>query len=89
MNKAVQLLYNALTSGGMLPTVALMWYRISIEDKQEHFFFTALTDATIVDIDCRNIKPRWLFVLILTVVRAITSFFLTKARGLLFFIPHQ
>ncbi|WP_328716269.1 Hcp family type VI secretion system effector [Halomonas elongata] len=43
LNKAVPLLYNALASGEMLPT----------EGKQEHFFTTALTDATIVDINLR------------------------------------
>ncbi|WP_027362138.1 Hcp family type VI secretion system effector [Halodesulfovibrio aestuarii] len=52
LNKAVPLLYNALASGEMLPTVTLKWYRTSIEGKQEHFFTTTLTDATIVDIDC-------------------------------------
>ena len=51
LNKAVPLLYNALASGEMLPTVALKWYRTSVEGRQEHFFTTSLTDATIVDID--------------------------------------
>ena len=53
MNKAVPLLYNALASGEMLPTVELKWYRTSVEGKQEHFFTTALEDATIVNIDCK------------------------------------
>lgn len=52
-NKAVPLLYNALASGEMLPTVELKWYRTSIEGKQEHFFTTKLEDATIIDIDCK------------------------------------
>ncbi|MNH19847.1 Major exported protein [compost metagenome] len=37
----------------MLPKVTLKWYRTSVEGKQEHFFSTVLTDATIVDIDCQ------------------------------------
>lgn len=53
LNKAVPLLYNALVSGEMLPKVELKWYRTSIEGKQEHFFTTKLTDATIVNIDCQ------------------------------------
>lgn len=52
LNKAVPLLYNALATGEMLETVTLKWYRTSVEGKQEHFFTTTLTDATIVDIDC-------------------------------------
>ncbi|WP_144940588.1 Hcp family type VI secretion system effector [Pseudomonas alabamensis] len=51
LNKATPLLYNALTSGEMLPTVELSWYRTSIEGKQERFFTTILTNAIIVDID--------------------------------------
>ena len=53
LNKAVPLMYNALASGEMLPNVELKWYRTSVEGKQEHFFTTALTDATIVDINLR------------------------------------
>ena len=53
LNKAVPLMYNALASGEMLPTVTLNWYRTSVEGKQEHFFTTTLTDATIVDINCQ------------------------------------
>ncbi|MGL4754944.1 MAG: Hcp family type VI secretion system effector [Aeromonadaceae bacterium] len=52
LNKAVPLLYNALASGEMLPKVVLRWFRTSVEGRQEHFFTTALTDATIVDIQC-------------------------------------
>ncbi len=37
----------------MLPTVTLKWYRTSVEGKQEHFFSTVLTDATIVDVNCQ------------------------------------
>ncbi|MFM2484672.1 Hcp family type VI secretion system effector [Celerinatantimonas yamalensis] len=51
LNKAIPLLYNALASGEILPTVTLNWYRTSIEGKQERFFTTELTDAVIVDID--------------------------------------
>lgn len=51
LNKAVPLLYNALSSGEMLPTVTLKWYRTSVEGKQEHYFTSTLTDATIVDIN--------------------------------------
>ncbi|MBE0404843.1 Hcp [Halomonas citrativorans] len=53
LNKSVPLMYNALASGEMLPNVALKWYRTSVEGKQEHFFTTSLTDATIVDINLR------------------------------------
>ncbi|PWI77356.1 type VI secretion system tube protein Hcp [Enterobacter sp. CGMCC 5087] len=51
LNKAVPLLYNALASGELLDGVALKWYRISAQGQREHFFTTALTDATIVDIN--------------------------------------
>ncbi|KJG11927.1 major exported protein [Photobacterium iliopiscarium] len=51
LNKSVPLMYNALASGEMLPTVELKWYRTSVEGKQEHYFTTTLTDATIVNID--------------------------------------
>ena len=37
----------------MLPKVQLKWYRTSVEGKQEHFFTTALEDATIVNIDSK------------------------------------
>ncbi|RJG36432.1 Hcp family type VI secretion system effector [Motilimonas pumila] len=53
LNKAVPLLYNALASGEMLPRVELRWYHTTVEGKQEHFFSTILTDATIVDVDCK------------------------------------
>jgi len=51
LNKATPLMYNALASGEMLPKVTVNWYRTSVEGKQEHFFTTELTDATIVDIN--------------------------------------
>ena len=51
LNKAVPLMYNSLASGEMLPSVELKWYRTSVEGKQEHYFTTTLTDATIVDIN--------------------------------------
>ncbi|MFO6422447.1 Hcp family type VI secretion system effector [Motilimonas sp. KMU-193] len=53
LNKAVPLLYNALSSGEMLPRVELKWYHTRVDGKQENFFKTILTDATIVDIDCK------------------------------------
>lgn len=52
LNKSVPLFYNALTSGELLTSVNLKWYRTSIEGKQEHFFTTLLTDAIVVDINC-------------------------------------
>jgi len=52
LNKATPLLYNALTSGEMLTTCDIKWYRTNTSGKQEHFFTTRLTDALIVDIDC-------------------------------------
>ncbi|MFK5735157.1 Hcp family type VI secretion system effector [Pseudomonas urmiensis] len=51
LNKATPLMYGALASGEMLPTVEINWYRTSVEGKQEHFFTTKLEDATIVDIN--------------------------------------
>lgn len=51
LNKSVPLLYQALTSGEMLPTVEVKWYRTSVDGKQEHFFTTKLEDATVVDIN--------------------------------------
>lgn len=52
LNKAIPLLYNALASGEMLTDVSLKWYRTSIDGKQEHFFSTNLTDATVININC-------------------------------------
>ncbi len=51
LNKSVPLMYNALTSGEMLPNIEVKWYRTSTEGKQEHFFSTIMEDATIVDIN--------------------------------------
>ncbi|MNH20802.1 Major exported protein [compost metagenome] len=51
LNKATPLMYNALASGEMLPKVTVNWYRTSVEGKQELFFVTELTDATIVKIN--------------------------------------
>lgn len=53
LNKATPLLYNALTSGEMLTTCEIKWYRTNSSGKQEHFFTTKLEDATIVDIECK------------------------------------
>lgn len=53
LNEATPLLYNALTSGEMLTTCEFKWYRTNSAGKQEHFFTTKLTDATVVDIDCK------------------------------------
>ncbi|HDI3250475.1 TPA: type VI secretion system effector Hcp-2, partial [Vibrio cholerae] len=52
LNKAVPLLYNALSSGEKLKSVELKWYRTSLEGKQENFFTTKLENASIVDIHC-------------------------------------
>ncbi|WP_417881346.1 Hcp family type VI secretion system effector [Vibrio sp.] len=52
LNKAVPLMYNALTSGEKLDEVELKWYRTSIEGKQENFFTSKLEGATIIDINC-------------------------------------
>jgi type VI secretion system secreted protein Hcp len=52
LNKAVPLLYNALTSGEKMSSVTLKWYRTSTEGKQENFFNTTLESASIVDIQC-------------------------------------
>lgn len=51
LNKTVPLMYNALAAGEMLPKVELHWWRTSVEGKQEHYFTTRLTDATIVDMN--------------------------------------
>ncbi|MEN5300965.1 Hcp family type VI secretion system effector [Pseudomonas sp. TWI628] len=51
LNKAVPLLYSALSSGEMLPEVELFWYRTSVDGVLEHFFTTKLIDAVIIDID--------------------------------------
>ncbi len=48
LNKSVPMIYNALASGELLPTVVVRWYRTSSDGKQEHFFTTTLTDAIVV-----------------------------------------
>jgi type VI secretion system secreted protein Hcp len=53
LNKAVPLLYNALSSGEMLTKVELAWYRTSVDGKQENFFTTTLADAVIVNLECQ------------------------------------
>lgn len=50
LNKASPMLYQALATGEMLPTVEVKWFRTSGDGKQEHFFTTKLEDATIVGI---------------------------------------
>jgi type VI secretion system secreted protein Hcp len=50
LNKASPMLYQALATGEMLPTVEVRWFRTSGDGKQEHFFTTKLEDATVVDI---------------------------------------
>lgn len=51
LNKAVPLMYNALSTGEKITEVELQWYRTSIEGKQEHYFTTSLEGATIVEIE--------------------------------------
>ncbi|WP_298775416.1 Hcp family type VI secretion system effector [uncultured Shewanella sp.] len=53
LNKAVPLMYNALSTGEKLTNVVLKWYRTSTEGKQEQFFVTSLEGATIVNIECQ------------------------------------
>ena len=51
LNKAVPMMYNALSSGETLTKVEVKWYRTSVDGKQEEFFATALEDAVIVDMN--------------------------------------
>lgn len=51
LNKAVPLLYNALTKGERLPNVEIHWFRTSTSGGSEHFFTTKLEDAIITDIE--------------------------------------
>lgn len=51
LNKAVPLLYNALTKGERLTTVEVYWSRTSSGGGSEHYFTTILEDAIITDID--------------------------------------
>ena len=50
LNKAVPLLYNALTKGERLPRVEVHWFRTSSDGGAEHYFTTILEDAIITDI---------------------------------------
>ncbi len=50
LNKAVPLLYNALTNGERLTSVEVHWFRTSTNGGQEHYFTTKLEDAIITDI---------------------------------------
>ena len=52
LNKAVPLMYNALVTGELLPTVELKWYRTQ-GSEQVHFFTTKLEEALIVDINTK------------------------------------
>lgn len=56
LNKASPMLYQALATGEMLPTVEVKWFRTSVDGNQEHFFTTKLEDATVVDI--HTVLPR-------------------------------
>lgn len=51
LSKASPMLYQALVTGEMLPTVEVKWFRTSNDGKREHFFTTKLEDATVVEID--------------------------------------
>lgn len=50
LNKAVPLLYNALTTGEKLPKVEVHWFRTSTSGGPEHYFTTLLEDAIITNI---------------------------------------
>jgi type VI secretion system secreted protein Hcp len=49
-DKCSPLLYTALTTGEMLTTCQLKFYRTSSDGQQEHYFTIELQDAIIVDI---------------------------------------
>lgn len=51
MNKAIPMLYQALSTGETLTEVEVRWYRTSTDGDQEMFFTTRLEDATIVSIN--------------------------------------
>lgn len=53
MNKAIPMLYQALTTGETLSTVDVEWHRVSINGGLEYFFTTRLEDATVVNIDLK------------------------------------
>lgn len=50
LSKASPMLYQALATCEMLPTVEVKLFRTSTDGKQEHFFTTKLEDATVVEI---------------------------------------
>lgn len=50
LNKAVPLLYNALTKGERLTSVEIHWFRTATNGGSEHYFTTKLEDAIITDI---------------------------------------
>lgn len=52
LNKAIPLCYNAMQKGEELQVI-LTWYRLCTAGTQEAFFTTKLTDAKIVEIDCK------------------------------------
>ncbi len=50
-DKCSPLLYTALCTGERLPECEIKWFRTSSEGKEEHYFTTKLSDATIVSIE--------------------------------------
>ena len=48
-DKASPLLYTALCTGEVLPTVEIKWYRTAPSGVQEHYFTIKMEDAVIVD----------------------------------------
>ena len=52
-DKSSPLLYTALTTGEILPTCELKWYRTSKDGQQEHYFTMKLEDAIITNITAR------------------------------------
>lgn len=52
LNKAIPLCYAAMVTGELLQA-DLIWYRICSKGKRELFFKTHLTDAVIIDINCK------------------------------------
>ncbi|KQZ83561.1 MULTISPECIES: Hcp family type VI secretion system effector [unclassified Pseudomonas] len=49
-DKSSPLLLQALTTGEVMTSVLIKWYRISIKGTQEHYYTTELEDAIIVHI---------------------------------------
>ncbi|WP_433737948.1 Hcp family type VI secretion system effector [Pseudomonas putida] len=52
-DKSSPLIFNALTSGELLDSCRIAWYRTSSAGKQEHYFSIELEDAVIVDVQTR------------------------------------